>query len=381
MASLQTIDSGVIYRNPYPGHRVINAFHPATHLRDNGDILCTVRVALALYSPEGMIHMLRSNDGGATWEHRGPIIDRDKDDVQYNYGDAQFTKLSDGTLVLRASRCDQHDGRFKFNPETGGLSPEQTLLMFSNDDGDTWSHPQVCDIAGRFDKHRAPAPYGPLIELPDGAWLLTIETWNAYDYAGPFDLQIYGLHSTDRGKTWGDKTVIADGAANDKSFSHAIAVKLDDGRLLMPSWGATPQFDRFIGNWAIVSTDETGRTWERPYDMHVPGQTSCACNMGGGLLLLAYSHREDTDQPGIKVAVSEDHGRTWSTDPEFVVWDAYGKEALGVVKTDKYPSAHDAIAYGAPKIMRLDDVTALATFWCTQGADTHVRWQRLGVTR
>lgn len=379
MSNLATIDSGVIYRNPHPGHRVINAFYPATYQRDNGDILCIVRVAGALYSPEGMLDMLHSADGGKTWEHRGPIIDRADDRVQYNYLDGYFTRLGDGTLVIRAMRCDQHDGRFMFNEKTGGLLPLEMVLIFSDDDGETWSAPQVCETFEQFDDHQMPAPYSPLIELPGGAWMQTFETWKPYDHTGPYDLQIYGLYSNDRGKTWGDKTVIANGAPEDKSFSHAIPVKLDDGRLFMSSWGATPQFDDFIGNWAVVSTDATGRTWEKPYDMRVPGQSSCACNLGDGRLLVAYSHRDNTEQPGIKVALSTDDGKTFDTDNALLAWDAYGREALGVPKTDKYPAAHDAIAYGAPKMMRLSDNEAMVTFWATQGADTHCRWTSVRV--
>lgn len=378
MRTIQSIDSGVIYRNPHPGHRVINAFYPATHVAANGEILCVVRIGLAMYSPDGMLHMLRSADGGRTWQHEGAIIDRHAEDRQYNYLDACFTKLTDGTLVLRALRCDQHDGRFIFNEQTGGLLPLQLVLMFSEDEGKTWSAPRYCETFDQFDDHQMPAPYSPLIELPDGTWLQTFETWKPYEHTGPYDLQIYGLYSSDRGRTWGDKTVIADGGGDDRSFSHAIPIKLDDGRLFMSSWGATSQFDHFIGNWAVVSRDAAGREWEKPYDMHLPGQSSCVCNMSGGLLLATFSHR-DTDQPGIKVAVSEDEGRTWDAERALVVWDAYGKEALGVVKTDKYPLAHDAIAYGAPKIMRIDDNTAIVVFWCTQGADTHCRWHLVTV--
>ena len=47
-------------------------------------------------------------------------------------------------------------------------------------------------------------------------------------------------------------------------------------------------------------------------------------------LLLIYSHRKETDQPGIKVVFSQDDERTWSLDDPLTVWDAYGRETLGV---------------------------------------------------
>lgn len=111
----------------------------------------------------------------------------------------------------------------------------------------------------------------------------------------------------------------------------------------------------------------------------IPGQTSTIVQMEGDLLLVIYSHRENTDHPGIKIVRSSDAGRTWSMDEPLIVWDAYGKESLGVVRTDTYPSSHDAIAYGAPKIARLDKRTAIASWWCTQGADSHCRWARIVV--
>ena len=98
--------------------------------------------------------------------------------------------------------------------------------------------------------------------------------------------------------------------------------------------------------------------------------------MGAGQLVLVYSHRENTDQPGIKVIFSEDGGETWSQDP-VVVWDAYGKEALGVPRTDRYPSSHDVIAYGAPQIIGLTANELMVSFWCTQSGDTHARYCRL----
>ena len=47
--------------------------------------------------------------------------------------------------------------------------------------------------------------------------------------------------------------------------------------------------------------------------------------------------------------------------------------------TATYPSSHDAIAYGAPHLCKVSDRKLLATFWCTQSSDTHVRFARLTI--
>ena len=83
--------------------------------------------------------------------------------------------------------------------------------------------------------------------------------------------------------------------------------------------------------------------------------------------------------PGIKVMLSEDLGRTWDLDGQLTAWDAYGKAELGVPMTDTYPSSHDAIAYRAPHLGKLDANTLLASFWRAGSADTHVRFARLRI--
>ena len=103
-------------------------------------------------------------------------------------------------------------------------------------------------------------------------------------------------------------------------------------------------------------------------------------DVGDRKMLVIYSHRENTEHPGIKVVLSEDWGKSYDLEEPLVVWDAYGKEALGVARSATYPSSHDAIAYGAPKITRLDERQAMASFWCTQGADSHCRWAKIRVS-
>ena len=99
-----------------------------------------------------------------------------------------------------------------------------------------------------------------------------------------------------------------------------------------------------------------------------------------GTLILAESgviHRNPL--PGIKVVLSEDLGRTWDLGGQLTAWDAYGKAELGVPMTDTDPSRHDAIAYGAPHLGKLDANTLLASFRCASSADTHVRFARITI--
>jgi len=73
-------DSGVIFRNPLPGHRVINAFYPMALPLDDGELLCVLRVAGALYSPDGMLRarFALASDDGLVWRGTVPVEPRSR---------------------------------------------------------------------------------------------------------------------------------------------------------------------------------------------------------------------------------------------------------------------------------------------------------------
>ena len=96
-------------------------------------------------------------------------------------------------------------------------------------------------------------------------------------------------------------------------------------------------------------------------------------------MAIIYCERNGSQVPGIKVVVCEDYGRRPDSESQAVVWDAYGKQALGAPRTDRYPSSHDVIAYGAPHLVRLGEDELMASFWCTQSADTHARFCRMKI--
>src|SRR6185295_1192497 len=175
------------------------------------------------------------------------------------------------------------------------------------------------------------------VELADGTWFQTFETWKQYDDAGPFDLHSYGLFSKDGGRTWSGKARLVNDPG-DRSYSHGIPIRLHDGRLFASFWAAEPQLQSYFDLHTVTSIDATSRQWTKPKPTGIHGQTSCAVDMGDGRMLIIFSHREKPEQPGIKVVRSRDGGQMWELDRPLVVWDAYGKESLGVARTSTYPS-------------------------------------------
>jgi hypothetical protein len=110
----------------------------------------------------------------------------------------------------------------------------------------------------------------------------------------------------------------------------------------------------------------------------MPGQTNDVADLGDGRFVGFFTVRESA-QPGFRAVLSEDWGKTWDLDNQIVVWDASGRDRLGVSAPDSYPRSHDTIAFGAPTASRLLDGDVLVSFWCTEMSITHVRYARLRV--
>jgi len=378
-SKVELLETDVIYRNPLPGHQAVAITHPFVHPLSETELICTYKHGQAQYAADNMVHISRSTDGGRTWQHEGPFRDRKKDPVPYQYSAACVTALRDGSLLMLNWRCDRsHPDKLYVNPKTGGHQPLEGAYFRSADAGRTWSEP----VIGRFPaaaEGMTHALGGPVIELADGRWMQLSEPWLSYDSTQPYDVRAYVMMSEDEGRTWGPQIKIANRNADGRAFSHGHIIHLPDGRLYALYWTMSTDMTEFHGLSYNMSTDETGAVWTAPQPTGIPGQSSFPVAIDDQRLAIIYSER-DSPAPGIKVVLSEDAGRTWDIGNAAVVWDAYGEEALGVPMTDTYPCSHDAIAYGAPHLGRLNNHELIATFWCTQSADTHVRFARLKIS-
>ena len=374
MSRVEVIEKGVLYRNPLPGHRAVIAFAPFVLPLSKDELICTFRHGQAMYSHDGMVYSLKSEDGGRTWGSAEPVRDREKDSMHYDYRSGLLTALRDGSIVMMCNRAGYTDpDRLYINPDTGGHTECEIIYVRSRDGGSTWTEPVIAELP-EMPRGFVPAADGPIVELDDGRWMQLCSTWKSYDNAGAHNLNSFVLFSDDEGKSWGGWVDVANGLKDDRSYSHGHIIRLRDGRFFCVFWAGNAQLTEFYDLCTVTSDDLGGQRWGRPVSTGIPGQSSYPASMEDGRCILVYSHRENTDQPGIKLIVSDDEGKTWDSDDPFVAWDAYGKESLGVPRSSNYPSSHDAIAYGAPHVAHIDDDMALVSFWCTQSGDTNCRF-------
>ena len=367
MKRIKVLSDGILYRNPDPGRRAECAFLPNVVPLSESEEMCFYRVGSAFYSVDGQLAKLRSTDGGRTWSREGYVWDPKDDDLPYNYSAPHGARMKGGSMVLTAFRQDYSD------TESGGNPPSETILFRSNDDGHTWSEPEALDLPGE----RRPDSPSQIIELDNGRWFQAFEQWNAWDDPGPFDIKGFALFSDDRGKSWGDRLDYPSAASKDRVYSHSRYARMLDGRIAVLQWtqevGTAKDFDLHF-----TISDDTGAGWSEPRATGIMGQTSWLADLGDGLLIAAYTSREGMN-PGIKVILSDDEGKTWDFDNEIMIWDAVGQEYLGVARVPTYPASHDNIAYGKPNTARLLNGEIICSWWCTQACVTHARFARIAV--
>lgn len=378
MPSLALIDSGILYINPDPAHYHVFASHAHPLQLSAQEFIATYQRGDGMYAANMNIALTRSLDGGVTWSHQGFLHDRSGDDRPYSYHDGFLSRLQDGTLVVFAFRADRSQPDQPMFSASGGLIPNEPVLFFSDDGGHTWSKPQPIQLPPGL----VATPASTIVELADGTWLATFDQWHAYEDDRPYKPIMLAFYSRDRGRTWQEQTVMADGAAIGKGFWHGKTIRLADDRLFTLYWAADmTQPDKGPVNLPIHYTlaDASGRTWPMPQPTALPGQTNWPAQLPDGTLAAIYTVREAA-QPGFLVALSSDGGQTWDLEQQVRVWDTTGWATIGISAPDKYPRSHDTVAFGAPTLMTTAEGELYASWWCTYASITHVRWARLRVS-
>lgn len=363
--------SGVLHRNPHPGHTAECAFLPSLVPLDGRSVAAFSRSGQAFYSLDGVIQIQHSGDGGDTWSApRAVLADR-----RYSYTAPHGSRLADGSLLLVANRYPStEDQLFRFNPETGGLRPYEITWCRSTDGGHSWSEEHVVPVAV---EQGVPTTPTAILELADGTWFLPVEVWKSWEDTNPLRIRTFAVCSSDRGATWNERIEFP--AFPGLMYSHGRYTRMSDGGIGATVWTQTEGDMRDL-DLHLIRSDTSGRVWGALSPTGLQAQTSWMADLGGDLLAVVHTVRTGR-VPGIYLTAGTDQGRSWNREGELLLWDAVGQEFLGVDHKPSYPASHNNIAFGKPNLVRLSEDELLCSWWCTQACVTHTRWARVRVTR
>jgi hypothetical protein len=266
---------------------------PCVCLLKEGDLAAVIYDTPSHGSRYGGIDLYASSDGGKTWTKRSTVGKLPgRQCVNHAAG-----VLDDGTLVVAHAVVDSE--KWQVKPAEQWLMPR---VVRSTDGGRTWD--AEASVALPDDLHWA-IPFGKIVQLADGTLLMSVYV---IDYQTKAH-SCYVVRSTDRGRTWGDGSLLARDCYNETSI-----LALSDGRLLAAArtskWGA--RIDLF-------ESADGGRSWA------ARGPVTGASQHPGDLLQLENGHvlltfgNRIAGEYGVRGLLSLDGGRTWDRGTEFVL--------------------------------------------------------------
>ncbi|TDE09335.1 hypothetical protein E1269_14565 [Jiangella asiatica] len=327
----------------------------------------------------------RSFDGGVTWEPIQVIVD---DDLTNKWGNpVPIVDQTTGRIILNVTRTA---GEVTGAQVRCGVTEEQTrrsFMMYSDDDGQTWSVPDEITQDVRPDnwRHFVGGP-GHGIQLTEGPNAGRLVMAGAHSVAPPegsgidcLDDRLFGghsLYSDNGGATWqlgGDDSSLEDMVNPNES----TVVELDDGTLYFSArdqGGTTP------GRRAHTTSSDGGASFDAPYqatDGIVTGQIEGSLlklpTDSGASLIVFSAPDHPTARENVTLWTSDDQAATWnkglriydgpSAYTDLVdLGDQGGTPMLGVIFENgprlydqPYLSYHHEVSFARVPVELLDD--------------------------
>ena len=257
-----------------------------------------------------------------------------------------------------------------YNEQTEGLKDTFIMHALSMDNAQSFSQPV------RFESAlfgNVPLPLtGPPCLLKDGRIAIQFEVNKRYSDETPWVHSSAAVFSKDGGRTWADEVKITQDP--DVYYWDQRLSCLEDGSLFDLFWSYDRKNAQYINIHAARSMDG-GKTFCEVFDTGLRGQPGNAVSLDERRICCIYINRDTS--PVIKLAVSEDSGRTWQD--EFTVYDSQKKLELssGLDMNDAWAQM-GAFNVGHPYLAKLSDGMLIAYYYA--GPSTHrtdIRWAKI----
>ncbi len=297
-----------IYKDP---QRYVNQVSLA--LLQNGEVVAVFDEDRGReHLDNGFASLIRSRDGGKTWDSSKKVTVLGCDDRVGNW-DPAVTQLAAGTLIVNI--CQRYIGdpstwqRYDYETWMG------TFTLKSHDNGETWSEPTPVNV--RPMKHGGTRTAA--LELPDGTLLLGLygrmTSFGEWPYNDYETSRAYLAVSNDSGDHWERYATLAYDPANYLAFQEPALVRLASGTLVCMVRAHTIPNKKFDRLYVMFSEDE-GASWSLPKRTNIWGYPPHLLNLHDGRTLMTYGYRRPPG--GVRGCISED-GLTWDAAQEFVI--------------------------------------------------------------
>ncbi len=268
--------------------------------------------------PFGQVHLIRSADQGRTWTWPraiadGPLDDRDSGILETTKGtllvnwfsSLTWEKLLDDPpsfLMTDPNERAEWQRRHQWLSNDVRGRELGVWLIRSTDGGHTWSD-KIDTVTG--------SPHGPL-QLSDGRLLYPGKRRTGAGQlglkGGPYAAAMGVSLSEDDGQSWRLVSEIVPMPGHDSSKYHELhGVEAADGRIVVHIRNHNEKY-----KFEVLQTEslDGGKTWSPIHSTGLWGFPPFLLRASDGRLITTFGHRREPF--GNQIAVSEDHGQTWS---------------------------------------------------------------------
>jgi len=299
-------------------------------------------------SPKGPVPIRREGPDGPTYQ----------EGVGYKFfingmKFPRIVRLDDGRLILSTS-ASLHPGYIE-DPIRYTMDG---IILYSSDEGETWSHPEMRDhwgfmvnlggdkvldfgygqkIGMSHDGGRTWGDYNPIPPLPDGTptyhhgtVLVEGDVISAIYFYPRKSEDGWGggsvlRRSSDGGKTWPENFFLP----KEWRTSEGSLTRAKDGALVaVLRTGQRPGFEEYSDHWRRITTArsmDNGKTWT-DHQVHFRyGKVHAKLlNLPNGDILMTYIARigelDGLTYHGTEAVVSRDHGKTWDWEHRYILF-------------------------------------------------------------
>ncbi|MGC0251252.1 sialidase family protein [Pseudactinotalea sp. Z1748] len=284
----------------------------------------------------GLIKVTQSFDNGETWSEPWVAVDSEFDDR-----DPKLTLLDDGTILMMYFVTNWID------PDAGDRTQLGVHLVRSEDDGQTWSDPNwvgtqlTCENPPPADgcplDSGISVSHGSIIQLDDGDILAPIYGRTPDDVHSRATV----ARSSDRGVTWdpADEVTIAEGETF--AFQEPNLTLMPSGEII-----AGLRVNEEPVHLYLSRSDDDGRTWSEPERTDIPASSHHQLLREDGSLLLTYgdvgAHVQNRPTSGILIP---DALGDWNGHTPVMVYDSGHTDQANPSSIEVEPGVFMTLAY------------------------------------
>ncbi|MBL8177237.1 MAG: exo-alpha-sialidase [Bryobacterales bacterium] len=366
---MRIVEQGVVCAGVAGGNRAVATF-PSVTLMDDGSLAAVYRVGRSKDSDGSVTEVRRSTDGGRTWSDPAQPFDDGFAGVRGSLQVVYLTPVGNRHVIACALWVNReaYPGAPLFHPGTEGCLPMKVLVADSFDAGLSfreWREVAVTEDVG------PPSLTSPLLRLPDGRLVVSIETNKPYLDRSTWMQRVVHCVSDDGGRTWEPpRTVCADPHGAVFHWDQRLAAD-SNGTLAAFSWTYDKPANRYLPIRRHVSRDG-GRAWVTD-ELDFADQPSHPAVFPGGRVVLAWVDRYGTRSIRARSAASLD--AQFGPDTEVVLYEA-AKEARRTGNTAEMLTDMGLWTFGLPYAEALPDGDALVVYYAGVDGCMDVRWAR-----